>query len=60
MEAFTNASFLCEEYYNCAPDIAIKGKPFYLLLIKKVEFSHQREYRYFIEKYFYVNFFFSY
>lgn len=25
MEAFTNASFLCEEYYNCAPDITIKG-----------------------------------
>ena len=26
MEAFQNAAFLCEEYYNCAPDIEIKGK----------------------------------
>lgn len=26
MEAFTNASFLCEEYYNCSPDISIKGQ----------------------------------
>ena len=25
MEAFQNAAFLCEEYYNCAPDIEIKG-----------------------------------
>ena len=25
MEAFTNAAFLCEEYYKCAPDIEIKG-----------------------------------
>ena len=26
MEAFQNAAFLCEEYYNCAPDIEIKGE----------------------------------
>jgi len=26
MEAFTNAAFLCEEYYNCAPDIEVKGQ----------------------------------
>jgi len=26
MEAFQNAAFLCEEYYNCAPDIEIKGQ----------------------------------
>jgi len=26
MEAFTNAAFLCEEYYKCAPDIEIKGQ----------------------------------
>ena len=26
MEAFQNAAFLCEEYYNCAPDIEIKGR----------------------------------
>jgi len=26
MEAFTNAAFLCEEYYNCAPDVEIKGQ----------------------------------
>eukprot|EP00088_Acartia_fossae_P018865 TRINITY_DN2093_c0_g1_i1.p1 TRINITY_DN2093_c0_g1~~TRINITY_DN2093_c0_g1_i1.p1 ORF type:complete len:431 (+),score=81.25 TRINITY_DN2093_c0_g1_i1:192-1484(+) len=26
MEAFTNAAFLCEEYYNCAPDIQVKGQ----------------------------------
>jgi hypothetical protein len=44
MEAFTNASFLCEEYYNCAPDIAIKGKLFLFVVNKKVEFSQQREY----------------
>jgi hypothetical protein len=25
MEAFQNAAFLCEEYYECAPDIEIKG-----------------------------------
>ena len=25
MEAFQNAAFLCEEYYDCAPDIEIKG-----------------------------------
>lgn len=25
MESFQNAAFLCEEYYNCAPDIEIKG-----------------------------------
>ena len=25
MEAFQNASFLCEEYYDCAPEIEIKG-----------------------------------
>ena len=25
MEAFNNASFLCEEYYDCAPEIEIKG-----------------------------------
>ena len=28
MEAFQNAAFLCEEYYNCAPDIEIKGEFF--------------------------------
>jgi len=26
MEAFQNAAFLCEEYYDCAPDIEIKGQ----------------------------------
>merc|ERR1711872_617169 len=26
MEAFQNAAFLCEEYYNCAPDVEIKGQ----------------------------------
>jgi len=26
MEAFQNAAFLCEEYYECAPDIEIKGQ----------------------------------
>merc|ERR1712110_114272 len=26
MEAFQNAAFLCEEYYNCAPEIEIKGQ----------------------------------
>ena len=25
MEAFQNAAFLCEEYYECAPDIEIEG-----------------------------------
>ena len=25
MEAFQNAAFLCEEYYDCAPEIEIKG-----------------------------------
>ena len=25
MESFQNAAFLCEEYYDCAPDIEIKG-----------------------------------
>ena len=25
MEAFQKAAFLCEEYYDCAPDIEIKG-----------------------------------
>ena len=32
MEAFQNAAFLCEEYYNCAPDIEIKGKLSFLNL----------------------------
>jgi len=26
MEAFQNAAFLCEQYYDCAPDIEIKGQ----------------------------------
>merc|ERR1712142_96188 len=26
MEAFQNAAFLCEEYYDCAPEIEIKGQ----------------------------------
>jgi len=26
MEAFTNAAFLCEEYYTIAPEIEIKGE----------------------------------
>jgi len=26
MEAFQNAAYLCEEYYECAPDIEIKGQ----------------------------------
>lgn len=26
MDAFNNASFLCEEYYDCAPEIEIKGQ----------------------------------
>ena len=26
MEAYLNAAFLCEEYYDCAPDIEIKGE----------------------------------
>jgi len=26
MEAFQNAAFLCEKYYDCAPDIEIKGQ----------------------------------
>jgi len=26
MESFQNAAFLCEEYYDCAPDIEIKGQ----------------------------------
>ena len=26
MEAFQNAAFLCEEYYDYAPDFEIKGK----------------------------------
>ena len=25
MEAFNNAAFLCEEYYDTAPDIELKG-----------------------------------
>merc|ERR1719318_1326076 len=26
MDAFQNAAYLCEEYYECAPDIEIKGQ----------------------------------
>ena len=31
MKAFQNAAFLCEEYYNCAPDIEIKGEFSFLI-----------------------------
>ena len=27
-EAFNNATMLCEDYYDCAPEINIKGKSF--------------------------------
>ena len=33
MEAFQNASFLCEEYYDCAPEIEIKGPCKYCQLL---------------------------
>ena len=26
MEAYQNAAYLCEEYYECSPDIEIKGR----------------------------------
>ena len=31
-EAFNNATMLCEDYYDCAPEINIKGK----VLVKDV------------------------